>query len=107
MAEQYTPNLGGTPDQFTARRDCVHVAVAPVVAGIEMDPGQGVTKGGDGLFYSFPLDHDGCLGVVDPFRTEPVKRGERFWLLLKPGTITGLRHMWSHEAFVAQPKESP
>jgi hypothetical protein len=39
------------------------------------------------------------VGVVDPFLFELVKPGDRFWLLLNPGSITGLRHDWSHPDF--------
>ena len=38
MSEQYTPNLGHEPEP-NARRDCVHIALAPVVAGEGLDPG--------------------------------------------------------------------
>ena len=42
---------------------------------------------------------DGVSGVIDPFLRQTVRKGERCWLLLYPGTITYLRHVWSHPAF--------
>jgi hypothetical protein len=92
--ENYVPNLGQLCGD-DARRDAIHIAVAPLVAGVILEPGQHV-----GLF------HDGTaspmkphIGVVDPFLKEPVPAGESFWVMLYPGTITGLRHVWTHPAF--------
>lgn len=79
-----------------AKRDAVHVAIAPVVAAEDLLPGSHVG-----------LDEERCacyraeekLGVVDPFLKEPVKPGQRFYLFLYPNTITSLRHEWTHPAF--------
>lgn len=100
MAEQYTPNLGQTP-AADARRDAVHIAVAPVVAGDILDPCSHVWLDGDGVAFFFGLPEGSRrLGIVDPFRDSRVMKGELFWLCLYPGTITGLRHVWSHPAFL-------
>lgn len=95
MAEQYTPNLGHTPTD-DARRDAIHVAVAPVEADMLLLPGQRVGMHANGKFGTAATEK---IGIVDPFRGELVCPGERFWLLLFPGTITGLRHAWQHPAF--------
>jgi hypothetical protein len=79
-------------------RDAVHVAVIPVVAGAHLQPGQRVRLV-DGRALPVPTGATG-VGVVDPFLTfDNVRHGERFWLLLYPGTITSLRHEWAHPAF--------
>ena len=83
-------------------RDAIHIAVAPVVATEQLNPGQRiwfVEKGnyervcGGGFF----TDH--AIGIVDPFLTGPVNEGDRFWMFLFPRTITSLRHEWTHPAF--------
>jgi hypothetical protein len=74
-----------------AHRDAVHVAVAPVVAQENLSPGDHVDANGGWAGER--------VGIVDPFLREPVRKGDRFWLFLYPGTVTGLRHMWTHPAF--------
>lgn len=91
----------GTPPPTDAGRDAVHVAVVPMTAAADMDPGTVVCEAGIPVF---PGSRRRGVGVVDPFRLTPVARGERYWLCLYPGTITGLRHVWTHPAF-PEPKE--
>lgn len=83
-----------------AGRDAVHIAVAPAIASHELHPGQHVGVSPDGL-----AAHAGNhIGVVDPFLKQSVKQGERFFVCLYPGTITSLRHEWTHPSFpVANP----
>jgi hypothetical protein len=83
--------LGSLIDE-RAGRDAIHVAVFPAVAGDRLAPGQHVGK--DGAPSTKPH-----VGIVDPFLAGPVFPGERFWVLLYPRTITGLRHVWTHPAF--------
>lgn len=80
-----------------ARRDAVHVAIVAVVAGEPLAMGEWVVMR-DGLAYQADRPTD-AIGRADPFYTHPVREGERFWLCLRPGTITGLRHHWLHPAF--------
>lgn len=94
--EQVTPNLGGNPGP-DARRDAVHIAVAPVVAQHCIPPGYHVAINGKG--EAFDDGPENAIGIVDPFRKEWVDPGETFWLFLLPGTVTHLRHAWNHPAF--------
>jgi hypothetical protein len=93
---QYVPNLGETPGE-DARRDAVHVPVAPVVAGMDLQPGWHVGFGQDGLMYNTDRD---CVGVVDPFIKEMwIPTGTKFWLFLYPNSVTSLRHVWTSPHF--------
>lgn len=75
MAEN-APKLGQEPSPADGR-DAVHVAVVPMLALRTLQPGE-------------RLQH----GVVDPFLAAPVKAGQRYWLCLRPGLVTGMRHVW-------------
>jgi hypothetical protein len=82
------------------RRDAVHVPIAAVTAAVRLSPGQHV-----GLIRDDDVQQVGpCerpIGIVDPFLTQEVEPGERFWLFVYPGSITGLRHVWTHPTFTA------
>ncbi len=78
-----------------AQRDAIHVAIMPAVASQELHPGMRV-----GLLHknwARFCSGRGAVGIVDPFLTKPVQPTEQFWLFLFPGTITSLRHDWSHK----------
>jgi hypothetical protein len=79
-------------------RDAIHVAVAPVVAGMPLRPGEHVTiNGGRATLGGNPS------GIVDPFLLDRIiPEGATFWLFLYPGSITSLRHEWTHPAFAEQ-----
>lgn len=94
----------GTLITHPAQRDAIHIAIAPVTSDESLYAGCHVSlvPGSTDKVRSFvPLKGHAsdAVGIVDPFLTEPLKPGDRFWLLLYPQTITGLRHEWSHPAF--------
>ena len=93
-----TPDVLGKLAEGHSERDAVHIAIVPVVAGADLSPGQIVSPDG---YPAGVTRHR--VGIVDPFLTEQVKEGEHFWLLLYPGTITSLRHEWTHPAFPDTP----
>lgn len=80
-------------------RDAIHLAVEPVVAGEELQPGQKIKLLNGEAVWAKRGD---ALGIVDPFLPRAVQQGERFWLVILPRMITSLRHVWEHPAF---PKE--
>jgi hypothetical protein len=91
----------GTIIDDRAKRDAIHLAVIPAIAGMTgLQPGNPV-KLVDGVAL-WALD-DG-IGIVDPFLTEGVKKGERFWLVIYPRTINSLRHVWTHPALPDEPE---
>ena len=86
--------LGKLVPEGENRRDAVHVAIAPVVAKQLLFPAMHV-----GIDGSKDLPH---VGIVDPYLRGSVHKGETFWLCLYPGTITSMRHVWSHPEFQRQ-----
>ncbi len=84
-------------------RDAIHVAVVPVVAGEDLFPGKRVhvSRNFDGTLEAndYGADERGVQGIIDPFLRETVRQGQQCWLFVLPGTITALRHDWTHPAF--------
>ena len=76
------------------KRDAIHLAVLPVMAGARLYPGQGIDVR-DGV----AVPAQGGLGIVDPFLSGAVHPEQRFWMVLRPRLIKSLRHVWSHPAF--------
>lgn len=100
------------PADFPDERDAIHIACAAVYAAEDLNPGDHVG------FVDKRQDYMGRselapVGVVDCFLPRPVKKGERFWVFLYPGTIKSLRHSWTHPSFdmrqqlIRQIEESP
>lgn len=97
MSNKHWPDLGQLTTRFS--RDAIHMAIIPVTTGdVTLMPGQHVRLDSTGKAVPASQGFDG-IGVVSPWLRGPVCPGNRFWLLLNPGTITGLRHDWSHPAF--------
>ena len=98
-----TPNVGHLIEGV-AHRDAIHVAVAPVEAGQPLPVGARVDIIDGKAYLAGP---DGGIGLVDPWLIKhgihTVEKGQRFWLMMDQGKITSLRHVWTHEAFKAQP----
>lgn len=81
-----------------AKRDAVHVAIAPVRCGTTagLMPGARVKVAGQ---WAYGVIDGISIGIVDPFLESPVQYGKWFYVIMLPGTITGLRHDWSHPDF--------
>ena len=82
-------------------RDAIHIAVAPVVATEEMTPGDSIGLVEDSLTHVERRVTG--IGIVDPFLRGRVFKGDQFFMFLYPNTVTGMRHHWSHPAFVEIP----
>lgn len=78
-----------------AKRDAIHVAICPVVAGENLIPGEPIALK-KGTTDTAVVNGLNSLGIVDPFLPGNVKKGQRFWMFLNPKTITSLRHEWVH-----------
>ncbi|MFL9943681.1 hypothetical protein [Paraburkholderia graminis] len=90
----------GTIISENEKRDAIHLAVEPVIAGVTLYAGQHI-KLIDGKAYT--ASREECLGIVDPFVEQTIREGERFWLVVYPRQITSLRHVWEHPSFPASP----
>lgn len=86
-----------------AKRDAIHIAVAPVTAAMTLEAGQHIGFVGNNTVFAGNTDTN--IGIVDPFLKKPVRKGERFWMFLYPNTITSLRHQWTHPGFSAPSEE--
>lgn len=88
-----------------AHRDAIHVAVLPVIVAADyMYPGE-TCEFVYGTTDQIKQANDArkSIGIVDPFLTVTLKKGDRCYLWMKPGTVTGMRHHWQHPA-VDEPK---
>jgi hypothetical protein len=82
-------------------KDAIHVAVASVVADETLAPGAPIDVH-SGYRASRARTGQG-VAVVDPFLENHVQPGEKFWALVRPGTVKNLRHEWSHDSFSDSP----
>ena len=97
------------------KRDAIHLAVEPVIAGFDLEVGQrvgiinGVALPIGGTYNTGVIGEDGFAiiqkvpyhGIVDPFLPRGPKEGEKFWFVLAPRLVKSLRHVWEHPDFPA------
>lgn len=78
------------------RRDAIHIAIMPVTVEEDCGPGQhvGFVYGSKTVVKRKPAEES--IGVIDPYIKKYVKKGSKVWLFMHPGTVTGMRHQWSH-----------
>jgi hypothetical protein len=101
-----TLNLIGSKElDATTQRDAIHIAVAPLVAGQYLWHGKVRISELDGRAYRAEDDDLTAVGVVDPFITDAVAEGDRFFVFLFPNTITDIKHTWTHPAFMPRVEE--
>ena len=77
-------------------RDAIHVAVISMIADEPLEPGQEVGIVGE---RRAGMHAQKIVGIVDPFLRSHVPKECIFWMFLIPGTVTGIRHHWSHPDF--------
>lgn len=83
-------------------RDAVHFAVVPVIASEPLVRGQRVKLTRDTKDHVSPAETNDYIGIVDPFLyREEVERGCKFFMVLKPGSVTSMRHHWNSPDFSA------
>lgn len=96
QANQEQVDIGKTGTQGGKPRDAIHFACAWVQADHVMMPGTWVELINK---KAHPTTMQSAIGIIDPFLAKSVKEDEWCWVILKPGTITGLKHHWTHPAF--------
>ena len=101
MADDKTLKTMGTIHSEVMGRDAVHIAVVQIVAPRVLYSGAHVGPSGESAYTTI------TVGIVDPYLTEPVQPGGKCWLFLYPGSITSLRHEWTHPAFGAEERKGP
>jgi hypothetical protein len=78
-------------------RDATHVPTVPVVAGEELEPGDHIAVDKARSFNELvAIKSDDSIGIVDPFYRGTIYQGQRFWMMLYPGSVVDLRHVYKH-----------
>lgn len=100
-ADKRTPHTDaletlGMIHQHDEKRDAIHLAVIPAIAGEPISPGAHIQYV-EGTAYN--CEEGQGQGIADPFLTGLVEPGERFWFVVYPRAIRSLRHVWEHPAF--------
>lgn len=88
----------GTIHAVQQHRDAIHLACEPLVAGQVLKAGEHIGINPDGKAVKANRNVK-ALGIVDPFLTQLVNKGDKFYLILFPRMITSLRHVWEHPDF--------
>ena len=104
MTDQILQTIGKLLNE-NQQSDAIHIAIAPVTCTETLYPKQGINFRTKEIVVAVEGPSD---GIVDPFLNGPVFPGQRFWIFLKPGSVTSLRHEWTHPAFSANvPTNAP
>lgn len=116
MAEQI-PYLGEVIKDPTIQfRDAIHIPVVPMTIGpgykypTPGDPVQLLPGNNNVIIFYDDAYHKPELkiGIIDPFikySFGDLKSGDRVWVWLTPGTVTGVRHQYTHPILDAPPVE--
>ena len=102
--------IGQKLSEDETRRDAVHIAIMPVKCGeggwlhrgetVRFDYGSKEVVGRCSM--------ERAVGIIDPYLPiDGVAPGERCWMFMFPGTVTGMRHEWSHPALVPVSEPGP
>lgn len=89
-------------DEKNPKKDAIHVAIIPLIAGQELYRGHKIKLKFNTLDVALDAEYDdeNAFGIVDPFLSDYyVPEGKKFYGLLFPGTVTGMRHEWQHPLF--------
>lgn len=90
------------------KRDAIHLAVDPVIAGQWLQVGEriGIVNGfawtsGTRILNDVTKEYVivPYHGIVDPFLPQPVQPTQSFWFVMAPRMVCSLRHVWSHPEF--------
>ena len=84
------------------KKDAIHIPVAPVEAAMDLKAGQDIIMNQEGKAEACDIK---ILGIVDPFLVVPVKKGDRFYVFLYPGSVDSLHHEWTHPSFIEAPPQ--
>jgi hypothetical protein len=87
-----------------AFRDAIHIAILPAIAGEDIQPGDQLkfAYGSTEKVMRWSPYHENdrpeaYIGIADPFiytGWEGIGTGQRFYMFVKPNTVTGMRHHW-------------
>lgn len=89
-------NLGNFANSPFRTKDAIHVPVVALVAAVPLIAGQRVKLVLGSDYRIEPANEGHCIGIVDPFLPDEAGAHRTVWVMLMPGSITGLRHDWEH-----------